>query len=427
MIALDGKNYDPPVAASASCASSIAMTAIDTTNLRLTVTVPAHGMLYVKLRSAISAGSAPDIIFGVMEGATVRGRSPGQYGGFRSGYVTQNIGVVAAEFLITGLTPGASITLDAAYAVEFTAVGDLKWGGPNDTTGGNAWGGFLFVIYDPRPLPIAAPGASGGVFIAGGNAATSVNGLSITNGITMSGNLEIEGHVAVFADGDDNAVTLLGSGTGHGLSAVGGTGGGNGIVAVGNGPGNGVYAAGGDGGGDGIRATATGADGNGVAAIGVSGGHGFYTQGGNANGDGINASTSGGGVSVRAADGFLGDLTGNLIGNVTGTVASVVGAVGSVLAGVTVGALGANAITAATLAGDVGTEIAAAVWDFAHESGRKAKGVLVRLDALMTGRATGMRSSIARFFRTDGTTPAIQATQNIAAGTRDAASSISGD
>jgi len=67
------------------------------------------------------------------------------------------------------------------------------------------------------------------------------------------------------------------------------------------------------------------------------------------------------------------------------------------------------------------------VWAFAHESGRTAKGVMVRLDALMTGKATGLLGVLATFFRSDGTTKAIEATQDPTLGTRSQASTIGGD
>lgn len=79
------------------------------------------------------------------------------------------------------------------------------------------------------------------------------------------------------------------------------------------------------------------------------------------------------------------------------------------------------------LAVGIAGEIALAVWAFAHESGRTAKGVLVRLDALMTGKATGLLGALATFYRADGTTPAMAATQDTAAGTRQTASTVAGD
>ena len=52
------------------------------------------------------------------------------------------------EFVVGGLTPGAALTWDAAVATE-TAVASsaLRWGGPNDTTQDNAYGGFAYEIW----------------------------------------------------------------------------------------------------------------------------------------------------------------------------------------------------------------------------------------------------------------------------------------
>lgn len=73
------------------------------------------------------------------------------------------------------------------------------------------------------------------------------------------------------------------------------------------------------------------------------------------------------------------------------------------------------------------TDIAAAVWAFAHETGRTAKGVLTRIDALITGKATGLLGTVFTLFRADGVTKAVEATQDTVAGTRESASTISGD
>ncbi len=58
---------------------------------------------------------------------------------------------------------------------------------------------------------------------------------------------------------------------------------------------------------------------------------------------------------------------------------------------------------------------------FSHDTGLTIKGFFRRLDAMAAGKATGLKSAIARFFMRDGTTSAIQANQDVAAGTRSAA------
>ena len=75
MILLGCRLYDPAVAVSKATSALLAMTALDTTNLRIAFTVPAHGMVKVRLAGTVhGATTFPTILLGVMEGATVRGR-----------------------------------------------------------------------------------------------------------------------------------------------------------------------------------------------------------------------------------------------------------------------------------------------------------------------------------------------------------------
>lgn len=150
---LGAKLYDPSVAVTKATSALLAMTAMDTTNLRLTVTIPSHGMIRVRIAGVVhGATTFPSILVGVLDGSTVRGRvAPSQ----RLGNTAVATAMVhwEADFVITGLTPG-SMTLDAAYGVETViASTGIKYGGPNDTTANNAWGGLLFQIYDPDPWP----------------------------------------------------------------------------------------------------------------------------------------------------------------------------------------------------------------------------------------------------------------------------------
>lgn len=153
--------YDPAVAVSKATSSLLAMTAFDTTNLSLAVTVPAHGMLRVRICCTITgATTVPTIFLGVLNhsGGAVLGRcNPQDFPGTMNA-ATQNCPAVA-DFIITGLTPGA-LTLDAAYGVEvIVAATNIKYGGPNDTTTNNAWGAFQFEIWDPQPMTKALDGA----------------------------------------------------------------------------------------------------------------------------------------------------------------------------------------------------------------------------------------------------------------------------
>lgn len=140
--------YDPASAVSKSTAALIAMTALDTTNLRLTFTVPASGKVLVRIQCTVhGATTFPSILLGVLEGSTVIGRvSP--IGGLKNTALATAMVTQEAVFVVSGLTPGASLTWDAAYGVEIVIASTaIKYGGPNDTTTDNAFGAFIFEIW----------------------------------------------------------------------------------------------------------------------------------------------------------------------------------------------------------------------------------------------------------------------------------------
>lgn len=155
---LDGKLYDPSTAVNKVTTAALAMTALDTTNLRLTVTVPKSGKILWKVKGTVhGATTLPQIMLGVLDGSTVRGRKAAMYGG--GNVAATSIVAAWAEGIITGLTPGASITLDAAYGVEtVVASTGFKYGGPNNTTANDAWGGCAFELWDPDPYNVDAAG-----------------------------------------------------------------------------------------------------------------------------------------------------------------------------------------------------------------------------------------------------------------------------
>lgn len=143
--------YDPTTAVNKVTTAALAMTALDTTNLRLAITVPAHGMVRFRLRGVLhGATTVPAILLGVMNGATVIGRAAplGQAGATA---VATALIPVEVDFTSTGLTPGA-MNVDAAYGVEtLVAATGLKYGGPNNTTANDAFGAFVFEAWDPQP------------------------------------------------------------------------------------------------------------------------------------------------------------------------------------------------------------------------------------------------------------------------------------
>lgn len=150
---LGAKLYDPAVAVSKATSSLLAMTAFDTTNLRLAITVPAHGMVLFKIHGGgiTGATTVPTIFLGAMNGATILGRiAPHDFPGTMN--VATQTSPLMAEFVATGLTPGA-MNVDLAYGVEvIVSSTSIKYGGPNDTTTANAWGGIAFEAWDPQPM-----------------------------------------------------------------------------------------------------------------------------------------------------------------------------------------------------------------------------------------------------------------------------------
>jgi len=148
MTLLAGTLYDPASSVSESTTAALAMTALDTTNLRLTFTAPASGRVLVRLQGVLhGATTFPQILLGVLEGATVKGRiAPA---GMKQGTdLATTFLTVEGMFLVTGLSAGTSYTWDAAYGVE-TAVAStgLKYGGPNNATADDAFGGFAFEVW----------------------------------------------------------------------------------------------------------------------------------------------------------------------------------------------------------------------------------------------------------------------------------------
>ena len=113
MSLLAGTNYDPSTAATKLCSSLLPMTAVDTTNLRLSFTAPSNGCVMVRERCTISGSTVfPTILLGVLSGTTVVARqSPsGALGGTSASAtnVTQE-----TLFTISGLTSGSSYVWDA--------------------------------------------------------------------------------------------------------------------------------------------------------------------------------------------------------------------------------------------------------------------------------------------------------------------------
>lgn len=90
-------------------------------------------------------------------------------------------------------------------------------------------------------------------------------------------------------------------------------------------------------------------------------------------------------------------------------------------------AIATDAIGSDELAASAVTKIVNGVLAGVIDGARTIKGVLTRLDAVLKGKATGLNSVLATFYKDDGITKAVEATQDPDLGTRDAASTAAGD
>jgi len=153
MACLGAIQYDPAGAVSKAINALLAMTAFDTTNARLTFTVPQNGSVLVRIRANLHGSTTPGrIMLGVLEGSTVRMRMSG-HGQYMQAVLATTMISQEAVCVVTGLTPGAVLTWDAAYGVEIVAAaGNIRYGGPNDTTADNAYGALVFEVWEATNL-----------------------------------------------------------------------------------------------------------------------------------------------------------------------------------------------------------------------------------------------------------------------------------
>lgn len=146
---LAGAHYDPATVATKSTATAAALAAIDTTNLRLSVAVPASGLVVARMRGVITGGATlPSVHLGILEGSTVRMRQPPICDFSEGG----TVGVTSwAPFEAMAVIPGLSagtVNWDAAWATETGITSSaIKYGGPNNTTADDAYGGFEFDVW----------------------------------------------------------------------------------------------------------------------------------------------------------------------------------------------------------------------------------------------------------------------------------------
>jgi hypothetical protein len=152
MACLVNINYDPATAVAGttkSLGAALAMTAIDTTNLRASFTAPASGKVMVRCRVAFGGGTTlPAILLGVLAGAAIIFRQAPQLQSI-PGTIAATTVIVAEVIATVSVTPGAALVWDMAYGVETLATSaGLRYGGPNDATASNAYGAATFEVWD---------------------------------------------------------------------------------------------------------------------------------------------------------------------------------------------------------------------------------------------------------------------------------------
>lgn len=141
-------NYDPAASVSKSTATLLAMTALDTTNLRITFTAPQSRVL-VRLQGVITGATTwPQVLFGVLDGATVVARIVPKMT-INGTSLATTLGVAEVLFTVSGLTPGNSYTWDAAYGVDLAVAStNIRYGGPDNATESDAFGAFVFEVWN---------------------------------------------------------------------------------------------------------------------------------------------------------------------------------------------------------------------------------------------------------------------------------------
>lgn len=145
---LNAINYDPATLVTKATSTAAAMTAFDTTNLRLSFSAPPTGRVLVRLRCALGGSTTvPGVYLGLLDGVTVVMRSAPSVPGYAAGSAL--LYAAEAVFTVTGLTSGTTYTWDAAYGVEYPVSStSLRYGGPNDATSSNAAGAFHFEVWE---------------------------------------------------------------------------------------------------------------------------------------------------------------------------------------------------------------------------------------------------------------------------------------
>lgn len=140
------KTYNPAAAVTKATTALLALTALDTANLRVTFT-PTVTKVFVRLAGTLhGAATFPQIQLGVLNGATVVQAAPPMTGG---GNLAATTLLRVETTFVVDVVSGVALTWDAAYSVEtLVASTGLKYGGPNDATANNSFGAFTFEVWE---------------------------------------------------------------------------------------------------------------------------------------------------------------------------------------------------------------------------------------------------------------------------------------
>lgn len=234
-------------------------------------------------------------------------------------------------------TPTTFMPVRHEWEVKDTQTWDSDHGADNRKVEVVEWNGVTLAT--TNPLPNAVPGATGGLFIAGTNAATTIStsltlGSLVNNGVwTQTGNMALAAGLNITQSSSNTpALVVTGNGTGNGATFTSGSGAtGNGIA---------VTAASTNGNGFSLTGTGTGA---GLLATPGATGHGFNLLGGATSGSGLRMAGTAGNSPAATFVG-QGSAAGLLAtGGATGHGASFVG-----------GATSGNGLNAAAATSGIG-------------------------------------------------------------------------
>jgi hypothetical protein len=148
---LGGTVYDPSTAGALTLTADTAMADCDATNLALTITAPASQNIWWRARVVYTGASSTvgSCLLGIREGSSlVGGTRQGPRRSIAESMLASSATVLEASGFITGISAGShTYKLAAGTQLAASAGGALKWGGPNNTTANDAWGGALFEIW----------------------------------------------------------------------------------------------------------------------------------------------------------------------------------------------------------------------------------------------------------------------------------------